>query len=88
MQQLWMPGKLFSTNLQCSVSVPNATTSVVGHASPEGCIALLGILVQSALVFEEQERAAIPSEPFAQRVEGDIIIARRPACRWEAILAP
>ena len=48
MQQLWMPGKLFSTNLQCSVSVPNATTSVVGHASPEGCIALLGILVQSA----------------------------------------
>ena len=59
MQQLWMPGKLFSTNLQCSVSVPNATTNVAGHASPEGCIALLGILVQSALVFEEQEHDLI-----------------------------
>ena len=59
MQQLWMPGKLFSTNLQCSVSVPNATTSFVGHASPEGCIAMLGNLVQWALHFKEQKHDRI-----------------------------
>ena len=59
MQQLWMPGKLFSTNLQCSVSVPNATTSLVGHASPEGCIALLSILVQWAFDFKEQKHDLI-----------------------------
>ena len=75
MQQLWMPGKLFSTNLQCSVSVPNATTSFVGHASPEGCIALLGILVQWALDFEEQKHDLINCDTKAALPNASALVA-------------
>ena len=62
MQQLWMPRKLFFTNLQCAVSVPNATTMSRWTSSPDaegGCIVLLAILVQSALDFEKQEHELI-----------------------------
>ena len=70
-----MPGKLFSTNLQCSVSVPNATTSLVGHASPEGCIALLGILVQWALDFKEQKRDLINCDTKAALPNASALLA-------------
>ena len=62
MQQLWMPGKLFFTNLQCAVSVPNATTMPRWTSSPDaegGYIVLLAILVKSALDFEKQEHELI-----------------------------